>query len=243
VLCESTENAKARLSKRTSRHCQTFASGLKIFLLNFGKMGQEGSCLGRIMKTNKTLLRLTSSTYLSGLMMATEFSAQTTSPLYELLNQINEAAKAGLHLVAIGMAVSLPSICASLSREDGRSGGREFKRWCSNNLPKDQFSFVTPDDLYSMRCGVLHQGRYGDLEHNVSRVIFVPPGSSTFINCKFNDAYVYDVIGFCRSMCNAAFAWYENNRTNPTIRKNIAKMMQYYPNGLPPYIVGYPVIA
>lgn len=110
------------------------------------------------------------------------------SPLYPLLNQINTAAANGLHLVAIGMAVSLPAICASLAQEDGRSGGVEFKEWCAANLMGPNFSFVTPDDIYSMRCGVLHQGRYGGLQHNVARVIFAPPSGLGITNCKMNDA-------------------------------------------------------
>ena len=165
------------------------------------------------------------------------------SPLYSLLNQINVAAGSGLHLIAVGMAVALPAICASLKREDGRSQRREYKDWCAENLTGPEFSFVTPDDLYSMRCGVLHQGRYGDLQHNVSRVIFTPPGGASFVNCQVNDAYIYGVSEFCRNMCDAAYRWYENNKSDPIVEANTKRMMQYYMQGLPPYISGMPVIA
>lgn len=172
-----------------------------------------------------------------------ELLEQTRSPLYPLLNQINAAASVGLHLIAVGMAVALPAICASLSMEDGRSQGKEYKDWCAANLTGPEFSFVTPADLYSMRCGVLHQGRYGDLRHNVSRVVFTPPGHASFTNCQINDAYLYGVVEFCKNMCDAAYVWYEANKANPIIEANIKRMMQYYPEGFAPYVVGMPVIA
>lgn len=141
------------------------------------------------------------------------------------------------------MASSLPAICASLEADDGRSAGKEYKAWCAANLIGPAFSFVTPEDLYSIRCGVLHQGRFGDLQHNVARVVFTPPGGASFTNCQFNDAYVYGVVEFCKNMCDAAFQWYETNRKKPTVEENSKRMMQYYPQGLAPYVVGIPVIA
>lgn len=164
-------------------------------------------------------------------------------PLDQLLNQINAAATGGLHLIAIGMAVSVPAICASLAAEDGRSQGREYKAWCAANLTGKNFSFVTPDDLYSMRCGVLHQGRYGDLQHNVERVIFMPPGGPNFTNCKINDAYIYSLVKFCENVCDAARRWYKENHQNPTVQANSKRMMQYHLEGFSPYIVGTTVIA
>ena len=107
---------------------------------------------------------------------------QDSAPLYPLLNQINAAAANGLHLIAIGMASALPTICASLAAENGRAGGTEYKAWCAANLTGAEFSYVTPEDLYSIRCGVLHQGRFGDLKHSVARVIFTPPGGISMTN-------------------------------------------------------------
>lgn len=165
------------------------------------------------------------------------------SPLSALLDQINVAANGGLHLIAIAVASALPTICASLAAKDGRAGGKEYKDWCVANLTGPEFGFVTAEDLYSIRCGVLHQGRFGDLQHNVARVIFTPPGEASFTNCKFNDAYIYSVVEFCKNLCDAAFNWYEANKNDPIVASNSSRMMQYYPQGLAPYIVGIPVIA
>lgn len=165
------------------------------------------------------------------------------SPLHQLLNQINAAAAQGMHLVAIGMAVALPAICASLAMENGRAGGKEYKDWCAANLTGPEFSYLTPEDLYSIRCGLLHQGTYGGLKHTVDRVIFTPPGGTSITNCRVNGAYMYGVVEFCNNMCEAASRWYEANRSNPIVAANSKRMMQYYPKGLQPYLLGSMVIA
>lgn len=165
-------------------------------------------------------------------------------PLHQLLDQIIRTAEGGLHLVAIGMAVSLPHLCASLGMEDGRAQGKQYKDWCADNLNGPEFAFVTPEDLYSFRCGVLHQGRFGDLQHKVSRIIFVPP-NSTFgvVNCRIGDAYFYGVVEFCRNMCAASAKWYEANKDDPVVVANSKRMMGYHPDGFAPYTKGFPVIA
>lgn len=175
--------------------------------------------------------------------VATSPTQEQSAPLYQLLNQIVAAAEGGLHLLAISMAVALPDICVSLASQDGRSNGERYKQWCTDNLADGKFNFVTGEDLWSMRCGVLHNGRFGDLKHNVARVVFTLPGGMTFTNCRANDAYLYSVVEFCRNFCGAAFRWYEINKDEPTVIANAARMMQYYPEGLSPYVGGMPVIA
>lgn len=94
-----------------------------------------------------------------------------------------------------------------------------------------------------MRCGVLHNGRFGDLKHNVGRVIFALPGQGTFVNCQANDAYIYSVVDFCRNFTNAVYRWFEANREDEILKANLPRLMQYRPNGLAPYMVGMTVLA
>jgi len=127
------------------------------------------------------------------------------------------------------MAVALPDVCVSLISDDGRSDGERYKKWCEDNLKGDGFSYVTPDDLYSMRCGVLHNGRFGDLKHSVKRVVFVPPNLAQiqFTNCKADDVYLYSVVTFCENITKAAYQWYESNRHEATVTANSTRLMQY----------------
>jgi len=130
-------------------------------------------------------------------------------------------------MLAIGMTVALPDICVSLASEDGRTNGERYKKWCADNLTK-YFDFVTPDDLWSMRCGLLHNGRVGDLKHTVSGVIFVPPNPIlSAVNSKINGAYAYNVVDFCRNFCDLAFDWLEANLSDKNVITNLPRLMQY----------------
>jgi hypothetical protein len=165
------------------------------------------------------------------------------SPLYALLNEINKAATNGMPLLAIAMTVALPDVCVSLADANGRTNDKKYKKWCADNLGAE-FDYVSPDDLYSMRCGVLHNGRFGDLKHSVSRVIFaLPDNPNTYRNCTINDAYFYSVVEFCAHFTQAVFKWFEANRNDPNVQSNIERLMQYRDNGLPPYIQGMTVLA
>jgi len=165
--------------------------------------------------------------------------AEGTSPLCALLTEINAASVSGMPLLAIGMAVALPDICVSLSSADGRSDAKRYKEWCGNNLNGPEFSYLTPEDLYSIRCGVLHNGRFGDLKHSVERVIFALPTSAgnSIVNSVSQNAYFYGVADFCNNMTKAVYKWMEANKETENVRANIGRLMQYR-EGFPPYIGG-----
>jgi hypothetical protein len=172
-------------------------------------------------------------------------STQTHPPLYHLISQIMIAVENGLHLIAVNMAVALPDICAALRSENGETTGRKYQNWCNENLPKEKFSYLSPSDLYRMRCTALHTGRYGGGMDTVARVIFsIPnPQGNTFTDCRLNDAYFYSVVDFCRNLCQATAVWYENHKHDPIVVANSARMVQYHMNGIAPYVSGSPVIG
>jgi hypothetical protein len=160
-----------------------------------------------------------------------------------LLNEINKAVANGMPLLAIVTTLALPDICIALASADGRSGKRdEYEKWCRDNLGPE-FSFLTPEDLWSMRSGVLHQGRFGGLKHNVARIIFALPGGGFTMNNKINDAYFCGVKDFCGLFTSAVYQWMEKNKSDPTVQANLPRLMQYHVGGLPPYVSGITVLA
>lgn len=94
-----------------------------------------------------------------------------------------------------------------------------------------------------MRCGVVHNGRFGDLQHTVKRVIFALPGQPTVIDGKFGDAYIYSVTKFCANFTKCVEIWFENNNSNSILIANLPRLMQYRIGGFPPYIGGMTVLA
>ena len=168
---------------------------------------------------------------------------QSESPLYGLLNEVNTAASHDLPMIAIAMAVALPDICVSLASSDGRTNPKRYKKWCQDNLGTE-FSYVTPNDLYSIRCGVLHNGRFGDIKHSVERVLFsLPKVGPQFVNCIVNDAYIYSTVDFCKNFTEVVFRWCEANKNTEPVKTNMNRLMQYRFNGVYPYITGFTVLA
>ncbi len=165
------------------------------------------------------------------------------TPLDILTEQIVQSAELGFDLLAIGMASALPDICSSLSSEDGRSDSRKYKIWCEKYLIESYFKFITPEDLYSIRCGLLHQGRFVGLRHTVERVIFVPKGPVSMVNCQVNGAYIYGTVEFCTNICRASQKWYDESRGDTSVINNIQHMMDYYQSGISPYIKGIRVVG
>ena len=166
----------------------------------------------------------------------------STFPLHYLLNEINKAATSGLPFLAVAMAVALPDICVSLASQDGQSNGIRYRQWCKVNLGP-RISYVTSDDLWSIRCGVLHNGRFGELKHGVAKVIFMPSCDSTFTNSRIGDVYVYSIVEFCKNFIKTVEEWFEKNKNDATVQSNLPRLIRWHPNGIAPYVTGSPVVS
>ena len=64
-----------------------------------------------------------------------------------------------------------------------------------------------------------------------------------FHNNVINDALNLDVRIFCHDVCDGAELWLASAEQTPEYQANYGRSMQRHADGLPPYIVGVPVIA
>ncbi len=72
-----------------------------------------------------------------------------------ILNQIERALDKNLHYLAVASALTLPDLCGALEAEDGIARPAHYKTWYDKWLaPK--YDVITSQDLYMLRCGVLH---------------------------------------------------------------------------------------
>jgi hypothetical protein len=98
------------------------------------------------------------------------------SPLDQILADIKRALDSNFYYLAIMMALALPDICACLESPNGNTRGRvgeAYKAWFRANLAA-KFSNLTDVDAYQMRCGVMHQGHFGDdPRRNYDRIVLV----------------------------------------------------------------------
>ncbi len=161
-----------------------------------------------------------------------------------IIKEIRRALDAGLYYIAVVGALSLPDVCAAMESSDGTSSGAQYRSWYNNWLaPK--YPRITADDIWSLRCGVLHQGRFGHPRMQYDRVLFtIPDGRGTVLhNNIMSDALNLDARWFCSDVLESVSRWSEAKRSDPIVQGNMGRLLKLHPHGLPPYITGVPVIA
>lgn len=174
-----------------------------------------------------------------------------------ITREIERGLNAGLYYLALICALSLPDICAALESPDGETTGQRYKEWYTAWLAP-QYPELTAKDVYSLRCGVLHQGRIGTPKCQYERILFSLPNAhhntahrnmmskrETLPNGNAVDHVVLnlDLKTFCQDMITAVSRWYAAKQTDPNVQNNLPRLVQYYERGLAPFIVGLPLIS
>jgi hypothetical protein len=169
--------------------------------------------------------------------------------MQDYFDQVRRAADANLYYVALAAALAIPDMCSAMETPDGKTTSALYRAWCDKWLsPKYKTSHgdhLTGQDCYGLRCSMLHEGRFIPHQGGYSRVLFVEPGAGTFVahNNVMDDALNIDVNIFVRDMVESATAWHGPAQQTREYKANYPRFMQRYPQGLPPYMVGLPVIA
>lgn len=160
-----------------------------------------------------------------------------------LLFDIEKAIQNEMYFIALQATLTIPDICSALASEDGRTDRYGYIQWYDKNVKKND-DHLSGEDCYYYRCSCVHQGVSRHNKMNYSRVFFIYPNSMIQThNCVFNDALNIDIILFCRQMVSSAKEWLNDNDDNAVVKRNYEKLMKIYPNGLPPFVVGIPVIG
>lgn len=167
----------------------------------------------------------------------------------DLLNQIHGAVKGQAYYLALYASMTIPDICGAMESYDGQATKSKYIAWFDKYMAPKYFACgqatLTGEACYFYRCAVLHQGRAQHPKLGFSRILFVEPGATTnvFHNNVLNDALNIDISIFCSDVLAGANAWLDETEKSPNYQKNFSLFMQRYPMGLPPYIVGVPVVA
>ncbi len=167
-----------------------------------------------------------------------------------ITREIERALDAGLYYLAVMLTLSLPDICAALETPTGATSGKTgtlYQAWCATWFTS--YPTLTSLDLYSMRCGVLHQGKLGHPNLGYDRILFTFPGAASgflhnnVMQIAGQGALNLDAPVFCRDMMRSVEAWYAAKKADVNVVANLPRLVQLYENGLAPFIVGVPVIA
>jgi hypothetical protein len=166
-----------------------------------------------------------------------------------ILREIERALDAQLYYPAVVMTLTLPDICAALESPDGKTSGQKYKDWYNRYLAEVSPG-MTDVDCYSLRCGVVHQGRVGHPNLRYSRIVFSLPQSAfrgslvSGFNAGSDEVFLMlDAEQFCHAVMNQVRIWMEEKETDATVKMNLPRLVQFRPNGLPPNIAGVPLIA
>ena len=162
----------------------------------------------------------------------------------DLLAQIRQASRAGLYYAALFPALALPDICAALESDDGIATGPRYISWFDKWVAARYDGSFSGHDCYAFRCSLLHQGSTQHPKSRYVRILFLEPGSDLVLhNNILNDALNIDVHIFCEDLAAGVEAWLPGAERLPQYRSNRDRFIARYERGLPPYIVGVPVIA
>lgn len=136
-----------------------------------------------------------------------------------------------------------------MASDDGCATGARYADWfdthVASNYPllPDGSPFLSGADCYRLRCSFLHQGTTQHDRSAYSRVIFTEPASNTFHLNILNDALNVDIRQFCTEVATGALTWLSEAEATDNFQQNFPKFVQRYPEGLPPYMVGIPLIS
>lgn len=172
------------------------------------------------------------------------FEKGEPNPLRPIFAEIEAAIGHGLFWLALTSALTIPGICSALESERHWSGRDEYIDWYNRYL-KQRFSYLTPEDCYSLRCGVVHKGTSGIHApgKKYKRVIFTLPVGITIVEGLFDEVLQFDAVKFCRTIVIACEDWYSDHRDHDFVRRNSMDIFRYHPDGLAPYIKGLPIIG
>jgi hypothetical protein len=140
--------------------------------------------------------------------------------------------------------LTLPDICAALEEPDGRTKEKRYKAWYKTHI-YDQIGGMTPDEAYELRCTIAHQSKaIASEKRSYTRVVFTTPAGMVGVDSMVvNGALVFEVGLFCERWIKCVREWILSTEVHEHVRANLPMLLQVRPHGLPPYIVGMPIIA
>jgi hypothetical protein len=164
-----------------------------------------------------------------------------------IVHDIELALKAKLYYLAIIVCLTIPDVCAALEAEDGRINRSLYLAWYAKHA-KAQAGGVDPEECWSLRCGMTHQGKMDIVRGIANRVVFTMSSTQyrfdgMTLKSPTTSAYVFDAESWCLRWVGAVREWYKNAQHNPIVQRNMQDVMQVRPYGLAPFIVGQPIIS
>lgn len=149
-------------------------------------------------------------------------------------NEIINCLKNRLWYAGLALTLMLPDICGALESEDGRSTRDRYRAWFDTWVGKKYRDLLNADEIYYLRCGVAHQGKFEHPASKYERIFFTLRPGGMFFHCNvFSNQLNLDIPMFCKDVVDGADAWFAAKQTDPYVQQNLANLIRYYPDGMP----------
>jgi hypothetical protein len=160
----------------------------------------------------------------------------------DLIAAIKQNLETQNYYSALFLTLVLPSICGALESENGQDSSEKYKGWYNRYITN---SNLNGEDCYFLRCSLLHQGLTAHYRSSFSKVLFAIPNNQLAV---LHENVIDDVLNlyiplFCENILSAVKIWLVDMNDNVNYKRNIQTTIKTYPNGIPPYIVGVPLIS
>lgn len=134
--------------------------------------------------------------------------------IQRMIHDIRSALESKLYAVALVSALTLPDICAATESEDGLASKERYTAWLEKwFIGYDKF--LNSEDIYQIRCKVLHQGEveYTNARRRPVRWLLPVAGEEQRFFpddlADFGDRRIGVTLDFfCEFMCRAAEDWW-----------------------------------
>jgi|HubBroStandDraft_4_1064222.scaffolds.fasta_scaffold82519_2 hypothetical protein len=156
--------------------------------------------------------------------------------------------------VALSLALMIPDICASLEDPGPGKSKARYLRWCKQWMVPEYTTskatlltgkplvLITEDQLYQLRCSLIHSGSDEIDEKNrtgIDRFFFFDQtrlgGLNKFEKCAVNGQEINIIcLGaaeFCAKMFAVADEWDTSVAMNEDVQKEKAKLLSLYSKG------------
>lgn len=161
-----------------------------------------------------------------------------------LIKELETALSSELYYSALISALIIPDICSALESESGQTSGAKYKAWFDKYLSNRYDGFVTGEDIYKVRCALLHQGKLNHDNPNYQRILFQPPGKGPILHKNIIEgALNLNLEIFVNDIIAGYYQWEESCGDKEHVKVNSEHSINLYPNGFPPYITGSPLIC
>jgi|GEM_PF-4209288 hypothetical protein len=157
-----------------------------------------------------------------------------------LIQEIRAALEANMFTLGLQGTLALIDIAAAVNSPNGQTDNKKFKAWFENNLPQ-YAGLLDADDVYQMRCGMVHQGQMRG--SNYEAIVLTLPGGGVFHRNLMDNAIQLDLITFCTEVLDAVQAWWDAGKGTEPIKTNSENVVRIRMDGLPPYVEGPAVLA